>query len=124
VGKGDKARFWHSNCINGQAPKNLVPALFQKAKRKKISVMKAMENNRWVNHISPIQTTAELHEYISLWGEIGTVVRATESEDEIKWRWTIDGQYTIQSVYQIQFKGRYKKLAATPLWRAKSEPKC
>jgi ribosomal protein L39E len=75
VGKGDKARFWHSNRINRQAPKNLALTLFHKVKRKKITVMKAMKSNRWVNHISPIQTTDELHEYISLWGEIGTVNR-------------------------------------------------
>jgi hypothetical protein len=105
VGKGDKASFWHSHWINGQAPKNLAPNLFQKAKRKKITVLEAMENNRWVSHIFPICTTEELREFFNLWEEMGTVVREVESDDKIKWRWTIDGQYTTQSAYQIQFTG-------------------
>jgi hypothetical protein len=45
-------------------------------------------------------------------------------EDEIKGKWTPDGQYSTQSAYQIQFRGHYKKLASALIWRAKAEPKC
>jgi hypothetical protein len=37
VGKGDKANFWNSNWINGQAPKNLAPSLFPKKIKEKKS---------------------------------------------------------------------------------------
>jgi hypothetical protein len=40
------------------------------------------------------------------------------------WRWTPDGQYTMQSAYRIQFMGRRKKPYLTPIWKAKVEPKC
>lgn len=84
-----------------------------------------MENNRWVSHIYPILTSDELHEYIRLQGEIRTVVRLEDSEDDIKWRWTPDDQYTMQSSYQIQFMGRYKKVSIqSTLASAKMEPKC
>jgi hypothetical protein len=102
VGKGDKACFWNSDWINGRAQKNLAPSLLQKSKRKKISVLKATENNRWISHIPSILTFAELHEFILLWKEITSVTRVEDSEDDIKWKWTSDGKYTTQSAYQIQ----------------------
>jgi hypothetical protein len=105
MGKGDKASFWNSNWINGRALKHLAPSLFQKSKRKNISVLKATENNKWISHITPILTIAELNEFILLWEEITLVARVEDSGDEIKWKWTPDGQYTTQSAYQIQFRG-------------------
>jgi hypothetical protein len=46
VGRGDKATFWHSSWINGQAPKYIAPTLFRKTKRKNIIVSKAMVQNK------------------------------------------------------------------------------
>jgi hypothetical protein len=63
VGKGDKASFWHSNWVNGHPPKYIALGLFQKAKRKNITV------NKWISHVSPIQSMDELREFISLWKE-------------------------------------------------------
>jgi hypothetical protein len=40
AGKGDNASFWHSNWVNGQAPKYIAPGLFQKAKRKNMTIIK------------------------------------------------------------------------------------
>jgi hypothetical protein len=74
VGKGDKASFWHSSWINGRAPKFIAPGLFQKkTKRKNISVMKAMDQNKWVSHISLVQSMDELLEFITLWEEVTSV---------------------------------------------------
>lgn len=70
VGKGNKTSFWHSNWINGCAPKNIAPSLFIKATRKKITVQKATENNKWISHITPILTLQELNEFILPWGEL------------------------------------------------------
>jgi hypothetical protein len=86
--------------------------------------MKATALNKWVSHISPIQSDDELHQFIELWEKLTTINRLEDSEDEIKWRWTIDGQYTTQSAYRIQFVGRHKKPATTPIWKARAEPKC
>jgi hypothetical protein len=109
VGKGDKAMFWHSSWVNRLAPKNIAPSLFLKSKRKNISILKAIENNIWIRHISPITTLEELHDYVKLWEEIRVVHRDMASEDTIKWKWTQDGQYTTQSDYHFQFLGRQRK---------------
>jgi hypothetical protein len=84
---------WHSSWINGRAPKSIAPLLFTKVKRKNITVQKALENNKWIAHISPLRTVEELQQYITLWEEMWNVPRDENLEDEIKWRWTQDGQY-------------------------------
>jgi hypothetical protein len=48
-------------------------------------VQKATENNKWIVHISPLDTVEELHQYIALWKEIRNVPRDKNLEDEIKW---------------------------------------
>jgi hypothetical protein len=102
----------------------LAPALFRKAKRKNITVMRALANNKWISHISPIQSAEELRDFIELWDGLTTVNLRQEIKDEIKWKWTRDGQYSAQSAYQIQFMGRRKKPAFNPIWKAHTEPKC
>lgn len=124
VGRWEKTSFWYANWIHGQAPKDIAPTLFGKTKRKKITVKRATAANKWVSHISPVRTMGELHEYISLWGEVRSVERDHNIEDDIRWRWTTDGQYTTQSAYHTQFTGRLKKPVFAPIWKARAEPKC
>jgi hypothetical protein len=53
VGNGKIAEFWKSSWFHGQAPKNIAPSLFKKAKRKNITVAKALNNNNWIRLCSP-----------------------------------------------------------------------
>jgi hypothetical protein len=62
--------------------------------------MKALGQNRWISHICPIQSIEELQEFIALWEGVTTVNMIEDSEDEIRWKWTPDGQYTMQSAYR------------------------
>jgi hypothetical protein len=63
---------------------HFAPDLFQKAKRKNITVSKAMVQNKWISHVSPIQSMDELHAFISLWEGVTTVNRVEDMDDEIK----------------------------------------
>lgn len=45
--------------------------LFKKSKRKNITVQKALEDNRWIAHITPVTTTQEITEYVTLWEAVG-----------------------------------------------------
>jgi hypothetical protein len=56
IGRGEKDSFWFSHWINGQAPIDIALTLLQKSKRKNITVRKALEQNRWVAHVSPFQS--------------------------------------------------------------------
>jgi hypothetical protein len=55
-------------------PPSLSPRVFsKKTKRKNISVMKAVDQNKWVSHISLVQSMDELLEFITLWEEVTSV---------------------------------------------------
>ena len=124
VGKGNKALFWHSSWLNGSSPKNLAPQLFQKARRKNITVQKALHGNRWIDLVCPLTTGEEIREYVDLWEVIQLQERDVNADDEITWRWTPNGEYTTRSAYRIQFIGRTKTSLFHPIWKAKTEPKC
>ena len=66
VGNGKTAEFWNSSWIQGQAPKNIAPRLFKKAKRKNITVDKALANNNWIRSCSPFSGEGEFSEFVSL----------------------------------------------------------
>ena len=124
VGKGDMASFWFSAWLNGESPRNIAPSLFKTAIRKKISVQDALNNNRWVKLVLPIQSVQEIKEYVELWERLANTYRNPQNEDEITRRWTINGEYTAKSAYRIQFVGDYNKLRISAIWKAKAEPKC
>jgi hypothetical protein len=87
-------------------------------------VHKALQNNCCLEKICPLPTSEEIREYVNFSEEIHMQHHNTNVEDEIKWGWTGNGEYSTKSAYLIQFKGRTKKFNITPIWRAKAEPKC
>jgi len=116
--------FWTSSWINGASAKTIAPSLFRKTHRKKISVQKALENSRWIDHIYPPNSHAEVSEFADLWEAIKDTQLIDNMEDNIRWRWTESGEYTTKSAYKIQFQGTFSKLRIMPIWKAKTEPKC
>ena len=59
-----------------------------------------------------------------LWEAIQEVSRELDRADEIRWRWTSNGEYSSKSAYLAQFHGSHAKLKLNPIWKAKAEPKC
>jgi hypothetical protein len=52
IGDGKFAKFWLSSWAQGQTLKIIAPTLFSKAKRKNITMLNAVQNNKWIDHIS------------------------------------------------------------------------
>lgn len=88
VSDGKTADFWTSSWVEGRTPKSIAPSLFHKSKRKKISVLKALQDNLWISHILPPQSALEVVEYVKLWEEIHNTRLVEGTEDSIRWRWT------------------------------------
>jgi hypothetical protein len=120
IGDGKFAKFW----AQGQTLQNIAPTLFKKAKRKNITVQKALQDNKWIGHISPVVSAVELHDYVLIWELVHRIQLVEGMEDSIVWRWTADGEYTAQSAYRIQFQGTFSKLNLSPVWKARAEAKC
>ena len=66
IGDGKTAKFWTSSWVQGMTPKSFAPTLFKKAKRKNVMVQKAIQDNKWISHITPILSTTEIQEYVRL----------------------------------------------------------
>ncbi|KAJ1257562.1 hypothetical protein BS78_10G005700 [Paspalum vaginatum] len=124
VGNGRKASFWSDPWINGTSARLIAPTLFAKSSRKNISVLKAMRNNSWISHISPVSGASEIIEFVALWEALSEAHMNPEVEDEISWHWTDDGVYSTKSAYLAQFIGGHAKIKLLPIWKAKVEPKC
>jgi len=110
--------------VDCATPKSIAPTLFKKAKGENLSVHAALKENCWIAHISPIITPQETKEYIALWEFVGHTQLQENMEDSIRWRWTMDGEYTAKSAYLIQFQGTFSTLKLMPVWKAKAEHKC
>jgi len=61
----------------------LAPTLFTKAKRKNITVQKALQDNKWISHILPILTAGEILEYVQLWETVQHIELDADREDNI-----------------------------------------
>lgn len=126
IGDGKLALYWTSSWIQGKTPQSLAPTLLKNPKRKHIIVQKAMNDNRWITNISPLQTPHEMREYATLWEAVCETQLGicTTTKDSIRWRWTVDRKYTTKSAYLIQFKVTFSKMKIVPIWKARVEPKC
>jgi len=87
IGSGRTTSFWSSSWINGTSAKRIAPSLFHKTRMKKISVQKALENNRWIDHIYPPGSYEEVPDFVNLWEAIKDTPLISRVEEDIRWRW-------------------------------------
>jgi hypothetical protein len=74
LGDGAKARFWHHNWLEGEAPRYLASNLFKLAPRKNRAVQHELWNNNWIRSLRERITSAvHIEEFMSLWVRIQDV---------------------------------------------------
>lgn len=122
VGNGQRARFWESPWLEGQAPRDIAPNLFKLAWRKNLTVEEELQNLNWTRGLWNMSSATEIAELVILWGELDRV-QLTNEEDVLLWKWTRDGHYTVKSAYDIQFAGTYPVCNTRPIWEARVEGK-
>lgn len=123
VGDGRCTPFWEARWLNGQAPKELAPNLYKHAHFKHKTVVKELHNFNWIRNLKEISTDDEMDEFVLLFTALQEIT-FTNAKDQIKWRWTGNGEYSASSAYEIQFVGCTAPIPATALWSSKTEPKC
>jgi hypothetical protein len=77
----------------------------------------------WARNISDLDTTVLVAEFVMLFMSLEPV-QLNQEKDVIKWRWTNAGIFSVFSAYNCQFKGSISQFPATPVWKARVEPKC
>ena len=83
IGNGAKAQLWHNSWLDGEAPRNLAPHLFQLVKRKNRSVQQELQNNKWIRSLQGKITTATQVEFVSLWLRIQNIHLQPDMQDSI-----------------------------------------
>lgn len=85
VFSGNKASFWHSNWIDGQAPAIRFPLLYGHSRRKHRTVRDALLGGSWIGDIAHDMNENLLTEYFQLWDSIESAQLdlADERDDQI-----------------------------------------
>jgi hypothetical protein len=123
AGDGRNTPFWEARWLDGVAPKDLAPNLFNLAHFKTRSVHDELRNNNWISNLQNINSTSLMEEFILLFMALELVV-LNDHKDEISWTWTANGMYYVASAYECQFLGAISPFLAKQIWQAKSEAKC
>jgi hypothetical protein len=125
VGDGKTAKFWHDSWLDGMAPRNLAPHLFELVSRKNKSVAIEINDGNWIRSLrGKITSTVQIEEFVSLWFRLHDFHLQPQVPDSIAWKWNPDGVFTVKSAYNAQFIGSYNHINSDFVWRARAEQKC
>ncbi|KAJ1263036.1 hypothetical protein BS78_09G153900 [Paspalum vaginatum] len=125
LGNSTKSKFWHHNWLDGEAPRNLAPHVFELVKRKNRTVAQELSNNAWIRTLrNKVFTTTQIEEFVSLWIRLQHTHLQVDVVDSITWKWTPDRIYSTSSAYRAQFLGSYRRHKVSHIWKARAENKC
>lgn len=82
------------------------PNLYQLTRCKARTICKELHNFNWLRNLRQITNQDQLEELVLLF-PILNEFHLTEQPDNIKWKWTAKGCYSVKSAYEIQFKGSF-----------------
>jgi hypothetical protein len=84
IGDGKSTPFWEACWLNGVAPKELAPNLYDQTRFKHRSVRKEMQNCNWVKNITHINFETLMDEFILLFATLNGI-HLCEDKDTIHW---------------------------------------
>jgi hypothetical protein len=96
VGNGVRTVFWSDRWMDGVAPMDLAPGLFNLARQKQISVADAIREGGWMKGLQRMSTADLLHSFVTLWHKV-QLFHVNEEEDKITWTLTANGDYSAKS---------------------------
>ncbi|KAI4981082.1 hypothetical protein ZWY2020_021567 [Hordeum vulgare] len=125
IGDGLAAPFWHSPWLNGQNTKDIASSIFACSRLTKVSVAKAMNNNKWIRHINLEGGMAVtiIHQFYILLSKCLEVELTPGINDDIPRKFTIDGCYFATPAYKMQFAGLIKPEMPRMVWMIWAPPK-
>lgn len=116
VGSGETILFWHHTWLGNSPLKEQFPHLFSVATHKNKTVKEGITGKRWIRSVRGITTTEQIHEYITLWNMLTTIVLQQEEQDKARWIHTTNGEYSSKSAYLTQFANITRPFKTKHLW--------
>jgi hypothetical protein len=125
LGNGKKTPFWFAPWLEGRKPIDIASLIFAISKRKNWKVSQALCEDAWVTKIALESsfTMEHLSQFIDLWTLISNINLVPEQDDDIVWKLTPDGQYSLKSAYELQFMGATLSSMDKTVWKAWAPPK-
>jgi hypothetical protein len=88
VGDGKTTKFWHDSWLDGMAPRNLAPHLFELVSRKNKSVAIEINDGNWIRSLrGKITSTVQIEEFVSLLFRLHDFHLQPQVPDSITWKW-------------------------------------
>jgi hypothetical protein len=125
LGNGKKTPFWHAPWLNGTRPIDIAPLIYESSKRKNWKVAQALDQEAWIDKIDLQRgfTMDHFLQFVELWKLLDTILLIPDSNDEITWKLTQDGNYTTKSAYEMQWFGLIYSPLDKMVWKAWAPPK-
>lgn len=101
----------------------MAPNLYLVVRFKKRNVTTELRNFNWARNCTRLDSTILVEEFVMLFMALSGV-QLRQEKDQIFWRWTSDGKYSVASAYECQFLGSMTNFPAIKIWQAQVEPKC
>jgi hypothetical protein len=126
IGDGKMANFWHTPWLQGRKPKEIAPSIFAISKRKNFTVWEGLQQDFWINKLDShkFSTPNHIGEFIELWALVNEINLDEDTKDDIKWKFTANGEYSAASAYSAQFEGMVNSLMMEAVWNSWAPPKC
>jgi hypothetical protein len=70
LGNGEKATFWSSHWLQGEAPATLYPALFKHIKRKNRTLRDALTDDKRIRDADHNMIVRVIEDFMSLWARL------------------------------------------------------
>jgi hypothetical protein len=125
IGDGTRALFWTDAWLpGGKSVQDVVPILHSFVKKSNIIVAAALQNNRWVRDITGGLSSPALAQYLQLWDLLEGTTLTVGQQDEVVWRPSHDGAFSVNSAYKLFFIANMQFACAKPIWKSKAPMRC
>ncbi|KAM0876610.1 hypothetical protein ACQ4PT_036063 [Festuca glaucescens] len=124
LGDGEATQFWTHQWHPEGKLCTLFPDLFQLCTLQRITVQKAISQDKWIRHFKTDLMPAAIRQFTALWNLTRGVQLSPGTPDHLTWKWTIEGVYSVRSAYAAQFLGTIRPAFPPIVWRSDAPPKC
>jgi len=103
----------------GQVVKDVAPSLLEFVSPRDIkttTVTAGLARRAWVRQISGWITTPAILDYFRLW-DLVSQLQLGDNEDNLIWRWTVDGKCTSKSAYQALLTASHPVPGCSRIWK-------
>ncbi|XP_071685314.1 uncharacterized protein [Lolium perenne] len=125
LGNGKKTPFWQAPWLHGRKLIDIAHVIYAVSKRKNWKVSHAMNGEAWIRKITLDASFSLDHfsQFVDLWSLLSTINLNPKVEDNITWRLTPSGNYTVKLAYELQLLVSTASPMNKRIWKAWAPPK-